>query len=684
MSDNGNQKHINDLNGIKAHESHTLEYWLISVLAFFWSAFQLYVVIFPINGIIARSIHISIAIFLVFLIYPVFAKYKHKKDYTVYIFAIIAAGAFLYTTICYTSIANRPGEYITIDYIAGFVAIILLLEAGRRSLGFALPLIAVILMVYCYMGPSLPDIISHRPASIERIISHMYLTSEGIFGVPLGVSTSFVFLFVLFGALLEKAGAGEYFINVAYSLLGKYRGGPAKASVIASGLNGMISGSSIANTVTTGTFTIPLMKKVGFTPVKAAAIEVGASTNGQLMPPIMGAAAFIMAQFLGVSYLSIIAAAAIPAFAAYFTLLYIVHLEAIKLDLKPMPKEMIPPKWETFKNGIHFIIPIIVLIYTLAVLQESPAKSAFNATISIIVIMLIQDPIKKLIKKEKVVLSDYYNGVLSIISGFITGAKNMIPIALATGLAGIIVGAVSLTGLGQVLTDLVRELSSGNILLILIFTAVASLLLGMGLPTTANYIVMASLTAPVILNLGIESGYVVPAIVAHLFVFYFGILADDTPPVGLAAYAGAAIAKADPIKTGMQSFGYDIRTCILPFAFFFNTNIILLNGADANNVFDSHKWVWITNPLTIVGILISVFIGMICFANATQGYFLKKLNIASRAIFLILSAVFLVPNIFVKYIPVLSSEYVLYIIGIVVIAIIFFIQKNSTKRAMAS
>ena len=576
---------LNELEGQRVFGSERYEFWLISIIALLWSMFQLYIVIEPVNSTISRSIHLSFGVVLAFLIYPMMKKpyFLTKIRWFGYTFATIGLITASYIAVFYNEISLRPGNYTTVDIVVAVVAIIILLEAGRRVLGLALSIIAIIFLAYCYLGPYMPELIIHKGASLNKLAGHMYLTTEGVFGVPLGVSAGFVFLFVLFGSLLDKAGAGEYFINLAYALLGKFRGGPAKAAVVASGFTGIMSGSSIANTVTTGTFTIPLMKKTGFKAEQAGAVETSASTMGQLMPPIMGAAAFIMAEFLGMAYSDVVIAAFIPAFVAYFALIYIVHLEALKLGLKGMNAEDLPKKWNTFVQGIHYLIPIFFLLYTLIVLRQSAASAAFNAIMLLMILMVIQHPFRAFLAKEKITKEIWLSGFVDILAGMISGAKNMVPIAIATALAGIVVGTITLTGLGQVLLEVVETLANGNIFAILALAALISIILGMGLPTTANYIVMASLTAPVILTLAADNGFLVPAIAAHLFVFYFGILADVTPPVGLAAYAAAGIAKADPMKTGVIGFIYNIRTALLPFMFFFNPELLLISGIDSSN-----------------------------------------------------------------------------------------------------
>jgi TRAP transporter 4TM/12TM fusion protein len=675
----------NDLEGQRVFGTEHYEFWLISAIALLWSLFQLYIVVEPINSTIARSTHLSFAILLAFLLFPMLRRpfFLKKIRWFGYTFATIGVFAASYLAVNYESLATRPGDYLQIDIIVAIIGVIILLETGRRVLGLALSIIAILFLLYDVLGPYMPELIIHKGASLNKLAGHMFLTTEGIFGVPLGVSTGFVFLFVLFGSLLDKAGAGEYFINLAFSVLGKFRGGPAKASVVASGFTGIMSGSSIANTVTTGTFTIPLMKRTGFRPEQAGAVEVAASTNGQLMPPVMGAAAFIIAEFLGMAYTDVIYAAFIPAFVSYFALFYIVHLEALKLGLKGMDDKDIPPKLKTFLQGAHYLIPIFFLMYTLMVLRESAASAAFNAIMLLMLLMAVQHPIKAFITKQKLTKEIWFSGFVDILAGMIAGAKNMVPIAVATALAGIVVGSITLTGLGQVLLEVIETLSGGNIFIILGLAAIISLILGMGLPTTANYIVMASLTAPVILILAQDNGFLIPAIAAHLFVFYFGILADDTPPVGLAAYAAAGIAKADPIKTGIQGFKYDIRTAILPFMFFFNSELLLISGVDEFNPADPRGWVWITDPLEIVIIFVTAFIGMMAFSCFTQGYFVERTNIFERLFFLVIVPFMFLPKIMESALS-LPSHYLSYVIGLAVFALLFLFQKAKAKANKAS
>ncbi|WP_457606675.1 TRAP transporter permease [Nitratifractor sp.] len=672
---------IEKLEGQRIFHPRSWEDWLVAIIAFAWSVYQIYVVIVPVNSVFVRATHLAFALVLAYLMYPML---KRKSEmYTIpwwdFIIAAVAAIGALYIVWNYDALNARSGDWSQLDIFMGVLSIILLIEGSRRVMGLALGIIAVVFLVYDHWGQYMPDLIAHKGASLNKIIGQMYLTTEGIFGVPLGVSASYVFLFVLFGALLERAGAGAYFINLAFALLGKYDGGPAKASVAASGLMGIISGSSIANTVTTGTFTIPLMKKLGFPPHKAASVEVASSTNGQLMPPIMGAAAFIIAEFLGLSYTDVVITAAIPAFVSYFALFYIVHLEAKKQGIKGEDPSRLPRAWAVFKSGLHYIIPIFFLIYTLIVLRQSPQMAAYNAILFLFLIMVTQHPIRALIEKEPLTREVWTRGFVDIWHGMVTGAKNMVPIAIATGLAGIVVGSVTLTGIGLILAEVIDTLANGSIILVLLFTAITSLVLGMGLPTTATYIVMAALTAPVIMNLATDLGFLVPTIAAHLFVFYFGILADDTPPVGMAAYAAAGIAKADPVKTGLQGFAYDIRTAILPFMFFFNTKLLLIESVDPTDPNNVAGWVWIHNPLEIGLIFVTAAMGMFAFSSATLGYFLTKINLLERILFLAIVPLTMIPNLCAQWLG-YGNEYISYVLGTAIYVGLYLLQKAKIRR----
>ena len=599
---------------------------VIGLIAFVWSLFQLWVAspfpfMFQIGVIVdvpARGLHLAFGLLLCFLIFPAARRFGERSiPWYDLLFALLGAAAALYLWFGYDGLVARRGTLWVWDVagypfpfeaILGGIGILLLLEASRRAIGLPLVVVACVFLIYSVFGQSMPDVISHKGVSLNRLIGYQWLGGEAVFGIPIDVSVSFVFLFVLFGALLERAGAGKYFLDLAFALVGRYRGGPAKAAILASGMTGAISGSSIANVVTTGTFTIPVMKKMGMSAVKAGAIEVAASTNGQIMPPIMGAAAFIMAELLGIPYLEVVKAAFVPAVVSYIALLYISHLESVKLGLKGMPKSDIPHLGRTFVRGLHFLIPIVVLVYLLMVERWTAGTAVFYSILVLMGIIIVQHALLAVIEGSGV-------GAMvglafrEIYDGMVAGARNMINIAIAVAVAGVIVGSVSSTGLNNAMVGVVEAISGGNVYVLLVLTAVLCVVLGMGLPTTANYLVVASLLAGVLVELGGAAGLVMPLIAVHLFVFYFGILADDTPPVCLAAFAAAAISRADPIKTGIQGFIYDIRTAILPFIFIFNPELLLI-GIDS---------VW--HGLVIFFVAL---VAMACFSSAVQGWMIVK------------------------------------------------------------
>ena len=661
----------------------------------FWSLFQIWIAS-PLPFILGfgvwndtqtRAIHLAFAVFLAFIAYP--TRKSSPRQYIPiqdWFLALVAAGASAYIWLFYAGISARSGAPNMVDIVVAVIGIVLLLEAARRSLGFPLMAVAAFFLSYVFFGAwdGLPDIVRWKGASLEKAMSHMWLTTEGVFGVALGVSSGFVFLFVLFGALLNQAGAGNYFVQIAFSLLGHMRGGPAKAAVVSSAMTGLISGSSIANVVTTGTFTIPLMKRVGFSPEKAGAVEVSSSVNGVLTPPVMGAVAFLMTEYVGISYVEVVKTAIVPAAISYIALVYIVHLEALKYNMQGLerPEPLGPLKarligigitissiiilsfvvywiieglkmlfgdlaawpillllfaayiWlvylsakrpdlamddpdqpvvrlpifrEISRTGLYYVIPIIVLIWFLIVEWKSPAFSAFWATLFMMLVLVTQKPLKAMFRGQDMSCA-VGEGMRDLAEGLITGARNMIGLAAAMGVAGIIVGAVTLTGIGQVMAEFVEFLSGGNLLAMLFFVALISIILGMGLPTTANYIVVSSLMAGVVVELGAQAGLIVPLVAVHMFVFYYGIMADVTPPVGLASFAAAAISGADPLKTGFTAFFYSLRTALLPFLFIFNTDLLLID----------------VGPLQAIFVFFIALIAMLVFAAGTMGYFIVR------------------------------------------------------------
>ena len=613
---------------------------LVAIIAITWSLFQLwYASPFPFwlnfgmfKGLPARAIHLGFALLLAFLIFP-YARGK-KVNFIDILIAITGAICCLYIYVFYDQLVDRGGILLKINFsddftipvelILGIVGILILLEATRRVIGVPLVVIAVCFLLFSYFGQYAPDIISHGGLSLKRLVGFQWFDQEAIFGIPIGVSVDFIFLFVLFGALLETAGGGKYFLDLAFAMVGKMRGGPAKAAILGSGMTGLISGSSIANTVTTGTFTIPIMKKTGFSKEKAGAIEVSSSVNGQIMPPVMGAAAFVMASFIGVTYFEVVKHAFLPAIISYIALFYISHLEALKLNLKGMDENDIPKLKKTFFEGIHFLVPIFVLIYLLVYMRLTASYSIFFATITLIIVNLLNKIFKE--KNFKNALIYWYN---QTVVGFEKGALNMVSVGIAIATAGIIVGAVGSTGLSTNLIIVIESIAKDNVIILLFLTIILCLLLGMGLPTTANYVVVASLMATVLVDVGNASGFIFPLIAVHLFVFYFGLMADVTPPVGLASYAAAAISGGDPLRTGAQAFWYSLRTGILPIVFLFNSELLLI-GIES---------IW--HGLMVIA---TSLIGILVFTSATQGWFINKLRWYEIVIFLIISISLLSPE----------------------------------------
>ncbi len=613
---------------------------VVSAIAIIWSLFQLwYASPFPFmlnigmfKGLPARAIHLGFALTLAFLIYPV-AKGKKISFFDI-IISFVGAFSCLYIYFFYDQLVERGGVLLSlkitdtfnfpVELILGGCGILILLEATRRAIGLPLVIIATCFLLFSYFGRYAPEIISHGGLSLNRLVGFQWLDQEAIFGIPIGVSVDFIFLFVLFGALLETAGGGKYFLDLAFAMVGKMRGGPAKAAILGSGMTGLISGSSIANTVTTGTFTIPIMKKTGFSKEKAGAIEVSSSVNGQIMPPVMGAAAFVMASFIGVTYFEIVKHAFLPAIISYIALFYISHLEALKLNLKGMDDADVPNLKKTFLSGIHFLIPIFVLIYTLVYLRFTASYSIFYATITLILVNLINLIIKNNYSKDS--FKEWFN---QTIVGFEKGALNMVAVGIAIATAGIIVGAVGSTGLSTNLIIVIESIAKDNVTILLFLTIILCLLLGMGLPTTANYVVVASLMATVLVDVGNASGFIFPLIAVHLFVFYFGLMADVTPPVGLASYAAAGISGGDPLRTGVQAFWYSLRTGILPIVFLFNHELLLIG---------------IENIWHGLIVIITSLIGILVFTSATQGWFVNRLKWYEIIIFLIISISLLSPD----------------------------------------
>ncbi|MFO1315073.1 MAG: TRAP transporter permease [Burkholderiales bacterium] len=696
---------------------------LIFAVALAWALFQFwYASPLPfmlrfavLNDTEARSLHLAFSLFLAFTAWPAFAG-SPRDRVPLYDWICALAGAFAagYLILFYAELAQRPGQPTPTDIVVATTGIVLLIEATRRAVGWPMAVLAVMFIAYAMGGPYLPEVLQHKGASLNRLLSHMWLTSEGVFGIALGVSTGTIFVYVLFGTLLDRAGGGNYMMQVSFAALGHLRGGPAKVAVVSSALNGLISGSSVSNVVSGGIFTIPLMKKSGYGGVKAGAIETMSSVNGQIMPPVMGAAAFLMVEYVGIPYSEIVRNAILPASLSYIGLFYIVHLEALKLGMQPILRRTPRPwharmlrtllgvsgtiatvcilyyllagidsafgaaapwvtgtfvvalyvfsvymaakspdlpddidvdnpkpldTWPAVKAGLHFMLPIGMLIWCLMVEEMSPSLSAFWAIVMLIGLMVTQRPLIDLFRRRKT-QGAWRQGFVDVVDGFNDGSRNMIGIGIATATAGIVVGAITLTGLGLRMTEFVEFVSQGNVIVMLLFIAFVCLVLGLGVPTTANYVLVATLMAPVVVELGAQAGLVIPLIAVHLFVFYYGIMGDITPPVGLATFAAAAISGEDAIATGIQGAVYALRTVILPFIWVFNPTLLLID---------------VDSALDVVVVVVASTLAMLIFAAVTMNWFRVKTRLWENALLIIAVALLFRPDFFMDYV---APEYV--------------------------
>ena len=695
---------------------------LIAAVALAWALFQLwYASPLPftlgfgiLNDTEARSLHLAFAMFLAFAAWPAFdGSPRDRVPIADWVFAIAGAFAAAYFILFYRELALRPGQPTTTDIVVATTGMVLLLEATRRSVGWPMTVLAVLFIAYTMGGQYLPEVLQHKGASLSRMLSHMWLTTEGVFGIALGVSTGTIFVYVLFGTLLDRAGGGNYMMQVSFAALGHLRGGPAKVAVVSSALNGMISGSSVSNVVSGGIFTIPLMKKAGYGGIKAGAIETMSSVNGQIMPPVMGAAAFLMVEYVGVPYSEIVRNAILPATLSYIGLFYIVHLEALKLDMQPIIRRHEKPwrtrlmrtafgvsgtialacvlyyvlsaidyllgaaapyattavvvalylaatymaarsedlpedididnprpldTWPAVRAGLHYLLPIGTLIWCLMIEEMSPSLAAFWA---IVVLLALMATHRQLIDafRGKRTPDAMRRAAHDILHGFIDGSRNMIGIGIATGTAGIVVGAITLTGLGLRMTEFVEFVSQGNVIVMLLFIAFVCLVLGLGVPTTANYVLVATLMAPVVVELGAQAGLVIPLIAVHLFVFYYGIMGDITPPVGLATFAAAAISGEDSIKTGIQGAVYALRTVILPFIWIFNPALLLI---DIDSVGE------------LVIVVLATTVAMLVFAALTMNWFRVRTRWWENLLLALAVALLFRPDFFMDY---LAPEY---------------------------
>ncbi|MEG1954031.1 MAG: TRAP transporter permease [Hydrogenoanaerobacterium sp.] len=645
---------------------------MISAILIMFSLFQLFTAIFAVVPTqMLRSIHLSFAILLVFLLYP--AKKGGRKDiipWYDWILAVVATGATMYITFDYNYLVNNIGNYSSVQFIIAIIGILGVMEACRRVVGVPILIVASVFILYALMGPYMPGFLWHGGYSIERVANHLFFTTSGVFGTPIGVSSTFIFLFILFGAFLEKTGVGKLFIDLANSIAGRFAGGPAKVAVISSALQGTVSGSSVANTVSTGSFTIPAMLKLGYKPEFAGAVEASASTGGQLMPPIMGAAAFLMAETIGIPYAAVVKAAIIPAILYFSGILISVHLEAKKIGLKGMDVKDIPKAGIVFRERGHLLIPLIIMIYMLIV-GYTATYAALSAILfsltaySIGVWALIPGVafVVALIMGVQFFPSVAMAGILwlvicafrrkigltigDILTALETGARNILGVAIACAVAGIIVGIVTLTGLGLNLANGLKGLAGDNVLLMLFFTMVASIILGMGVPTTANYLITSTICAGALVAMGI------PVIAAHLFVFYFGIVADITPPVALAAMAGSAIAKGDPFKTGVTATRIAIGAFIVPYIFAFNQQMLMMD----------------VTFFGIIQIVITSLLGMYAVSGGLTGYVQDKCMWYERILFVVGGLCMIDPGWFTDLIG-------LVIIGILCAKQIYFRKKR--------
>lgn len=610
---------------------------VISIIAVGMSAFHFYTGGFGLwLALKQRALHLAFTLTLIFLLYPTTKKGigsdKTKIPWHDIVLSLFGAATSLYLIIYYKELVFRAGLPSQIDLIMGGITILLVLEATRRAIGPELPIVVIVFLIYSYFGPKMPGFFAHRGYSLERIIEHLYMQTEGIYGIPLGVSSSFVFLFILFGAVLNKTGMGKFFIDVSMALAGHTTGGPAKVAVIASGFMGSINGSSVANTVTTGSFTIPLMKSIGYKKDFAGAVEAAASTGGQILPPVMGAAAFVMSEFLEIPYIQIAAAAAIPAIIYYIAVMTMVHLEACKYGLKGLPKDRLPKINEVLKEKGHLIIPIIGLVFLL-IRGYTPLFSAFWA---IVISMLVS----MLRKNTRMGLKDVWGA-------FEDGAKGALGVAAACACAGMVVGVVTLTGLGLKIASGIVALGAGNLLLTLFFTMIASILLGMGLPTTAKYIILSIMAAPALVQLG-----VLP-LAAHLFILYFGVIADITPPVAVAAYAGAGIAGGNTMRTGFNAVRLAIAGFMIPYIFALDPSLLGLGGS----------------LLHTVQLIITSLCGVLSLGAGAGGFLLVKTKIHERILLFISAFLLISPDLWTD------------IIGIAFLLIPLYLQYRRQKMS---
>ena len=572
---------------------------IINVICIAFAVFQLYTATFGVlDAHLQRAIHLAFGFLLIFLLYPGRKSWSRSSMNPLdVLLAIVGAASALYIVVNYQELVLHAGMNNETDFVVGVIGTLMVFEAARRVVGWPMITVALFFMIYAFAGPYIPGIMAHRGVQVQELFDHLFFTTEGIFGTPMGVSSTFIYLFILFGSYLEATGLGKFFIDLANAIAGWAAGGPAKVAVLSSGLMGTVSGSSVGNVAGTGAFTIPMMKKLGYRPAFAGAVEAAASTGGQLMPPVMGAAAFLMAEFVGVPYFDVVKAAVIPALLYYIGVWLGVHYEAKKYGLKGTPREELPKFGPLFMEKGHLALPLAVIVYLL-VSGYTPMRAALAAIVLSIVCACLR-------KSTRI-------GFREIVQGLIDGSKGVLGVLIACATAGIIIGVVTKTVVGLKVATALLDLSGGQLLPAMFFTMVTSLILGMGVPTTANYVITSTIAAPVLVQMN------VPVLAAHMFAFYFGIVADVTPPVALAAYAGAGIAGANPMRCGVIAAKLAIAAFIVPYIFVLAPELLMIHAT----------------PLTITLSALTAIVGMWGVSVAMIGFCQNLLNLPQRVLFL--------------------------------------------------
>ena len=625
---------------------------IISIIAVFYSLFHIYIVFNPIPTLQARAIHVAVGLALIFLLYPIFKKSDRTKapwyDWVLALFGLATAGyiVFNYTAI----VTERGGIPNTTDLIFAVLTVVLIFEATRRVTGFILPILALLFLIYPFISSLdfMPNLLYTRPFDFGDVFGHLYTKTEGLYSTAIGASVNFIFLFILFGAFLQKSGMGLFFNDLALALAGGYKGGPAKVAVVSSGFMGSINGAAVANVVSTGAFTIPLMKKVGYGRTFAGAVEASSSIGGQILPPIMGASAFIMAETTGIKYSTIALAAAIPALLYFGAVIMQVHFRAGRNNLTGISKAALPQVSTVLKERGHLLLPIVALIYMLYL--NLPIGRAAIYTIGITILVA---QIKKTTRMS-------FKDVLEALE---LGAKQSLSVMIACAIVGVIIGVVSLTSFGSVLASAIAALGAGSLLLTCFFTMIASLVLGMGLPSIPAYIITATMAAPALAEYG------VPVLVAHMFVFYFGIFANVTPPVALAAFAGAGISGGDPMKTGFAAFKLSLAGFLVPFVFVFDPSLLLI---DVEGLAMNAREYPLANMMDVTVVVTTTVIGIVAISAALEGYFATNLNWLFRIL------------IGAAAISLIIPETITDIIGLAIVIVIFALNIIKSRKEKVS